>query len=66
MSSNLPPLSLDTEVADFKAYKETTTLQKKSCNHKEIKYINGELRCKCGVAYAGPGLDRLYKAFISQ
>lgn len=66
MSSNLPPLQLDTEVAEFSAYKETTEVSMKKCNHKGVKYINGELRCLCGSAWSGPGLDRLYKALISQ
>lgn len=66
MSSNLPPLNLDQEVVDYEAYSEKTTLSEKKCNHKEVKFLDGELKCKCGVAWGGPGLDRLYKAIISQ
>lgn len=65
-SRKLPPLELQEEVDQFKAYKEVTDLNFRKCSHKDVKYSNGQLRCVCGAAWAGSGIDRLYKALISQ
>jgi hypothetical protein len=66
MSSKLPPLDLQEEVENFKSYQETTTLKEKHCPHKDVKYHDGTLRCICGSAWSGPGIDRLYRTLISR
>ena len=36
------------------------------CKHKNVTIKNNELRCKCGAAWSGPNIERLYKVLISQ
>lgn len=63
MSSKLPPLDLTEEIAkyDAKAYVKNVELIK--CCHKQVVYDKekGELKCPCGVAFAGPRLGELEK-----
>jgi hypothetical protein len=58
MSSDkkLPPLPDDA----FDGVKQKTEVKFERCTHKNISFVNGELRCPCGVAYAGPNLHELY------
>lgn len=48
------------EVEEYDAYAEKKEISTAKCSHKNIKFVSGELRCKCGVAYTGPNLDKLY------
>jgi hypothetical protein len=41
------------ENTDFEAYHESTKLEMPQCNHSQIRFENGELRCLCGVGYQG-------------
>lgn len=34
-----------------------------TCTHANARYVNGELRCTCGAAWGGVGIDRLYRHF---
>ena len=33
------------------------------CTHKDVKFVNGELRCPCGNSWMGTNLHELYKFF---
>ena len=58
----LPPIE-DTE---FDGDKFTTDIKHEPCKH-DVSIVNNEVRCsKCGSAWAGSGIDRLYKAFKNQ
>lgn len=52
---------LEEDVVKYDAVSETREVFGNKCKHKDIKYLNGELRCKCGAAWSGPRLDELYK-----
>lgn len=49
------------EVRVYKAHEERAVLSSKPCQHKDVRFENGELRCRCGVAWGGGRLDELYK-----
>jgi hypothetical protein len=55
----LPPIPEES----FDGVKEKTEVKFNRCSHSKIKFINGELRCKCGAAYSGPNLHKLFKLF---
>lgn len=50
---------LTDEVEKYEAFSEKREVVTKKCLHKNVGYKNGELRCPCGAAWMGPGLDRL-------
>ena len=54
----------------FDGEKETKELPRDvdlpKCKHKNIIMKNNEIRCKCGAAWAGKEIDKLYKTLISQ
>lgn len=57
MPSKLPPLSDEV----FDGEKQKTELVFQRCKHKEVKFVGGMLRCKCGNSWGGPNLHELYK-----
>lgn len=61
-SKKLPPIDFKEEVDNFKAYQENTDVKLNKCSHENIKVENGEIRCACGSAWSGPGIERLYQA----
>ncbi|MHA1303090.1 MAG: hypothetical protein ACTSPI_05240 [Candidatus Heimdallarchaeaceae archaeon] len=45
----------------YKTHLEETELDSNKCNHiGKVKLVNGELRCSCGAAWSGPGIERLF------
>jgi hypothetical protein len=48
----------------FKTKLESTDITNERCDHKgKCNIVNGILRCKCGSAWSGPGLDTLFDLF---
>lgn len=60
-TKKLPPLNLQEDNEKYKAFSESKKIEFVKCNHKNIKFVNGELRCSCGVVYTGQRLGELYK-----
>ena len=52
---------IEKEVVKYDAYQESRPTNIKKCKHKAVKFMNGELRCKCGAAWQGPRIAELYK-----
>lgn len=64
MPSKLPPLpESDNEIFDGEKQKYDIPKVLPRCKHNKAEFKNGELRCPCGSAWAGPNLQELYKAF---
>lgn len=65
-SSSLPLISKlhKDDVKRFEAFAEEKEVEFKRCSHKGAAYDKekGELRCKCGCAWAGPRIHELEKA----
>lgn len=53
------------DVEKYEARAESKEISFKKCNHKSLVKTPGMIRCKCGAAWGGPGLDRLYKALTA-
>lgn len=62
MKTNLPPLNLEPDVSDYKAFAEKTEVSFTKCSHKNIRFQNDSLLCQCGVGFTGPRLNELYEA----
>jgi hypothetical protein len=58
MSSRVPLPPIDE--SSFDGEHQSTTIHFEKCNHSKVYLQNGELRCSCGSAWTGPGLDKLY------
>lgn len=56
MDSNLPPIDFK-EDKKYDHYSESKEVKFEKCNHSDVKIANGELRCKCGIAWAGTGSE---------
>lgn len=63
MTSKLTPLPEDAFDGDHQSLNIPKDLPR--CPHKNVKFVNGELRCPCGSAWQGPGIHDLYKAFTA-
>ena len=60
----LPPLE---EEAFEHGDKYSTELVENKCSHKGVKRVSSlEIRCSCGAAWSGVGIDQLLKAFQNQ
>lgn len=64
-SDKLPPIDFTEDITKYEAKAITADTNKPRCNHKQIKWVNGQLVCTCGVAYSGARLDELYKLLTS-
>ena len=53
----LPPIQDES----FDGDKQKTEVKFDRCPHKKVSFMNGELRCSCGVAWTGSNLHELYK-----
>lgn len=60
--TKLPPI----ENESFDGDKQKTDIKFDHCIHKDVKFVNGEIRCMCGNAWGGPGLHELYKLLKNQ
>jgi hypothetical protein len=58
----LPPLPNEV----FDGEKFSVELKENKCPHKDIKLIDNVIRCKCGAAWSGPQIGRLYEALKKQ
>lgn len=48
----------------YKTKLESTDIVSDRCNHQgKVEIINGVLKCKCGAAWSGPGIDTLLDIF---
>lgn len=52
--------TLDEEVKKYEAKEEKREVKFNKCPHKEIEYVNGSIRCRCGVGWSGANLDKLF------
>lgn len=46
-------------------YEEKIDVTLTKCDHKGVKYLNGELKCTCGASWSGPQLHKLYTLLTS-
>jgi hypothetical protein len=48
----------------YKTKLESTDIVNDRCDHKgKVEMVDGILKCKCGSAWSGPGLDTLIDLF---
>ena len=59
--SKLGALDLRSEVKEYEAHHESAEIELGSCPHRSVQIVDGELKCACGAAWAGPGLAKLQK-----
>lgn len=62
MDSKLDPINYNQLVQDGNVG-ETKEVEFRSCKHSNAKIVDGYLRCMCGAAWSGPGLDKLLRLF---
>jgi hypothetical protein len=53
---------IEEEKEKYSAHSEQREISKKKCKHSNAVFKDGEIRCPCGAAWAGPGLDRLARS----
>lgn len=66
MKSKLPPLDFSEDVKEYEAHHEQKEVKFVKCDHRNAKIVNHELRCPCGAAWTGPGLEDLYRKLTKQ
>ena len=52
----LPPLNVKEDVEKFDAFSETKEINFIKCEHKQVKFENGRLKCVCGSGWEGERL----------
>jgi len=45
---------------------EKTNVELKRCEHKNVKLVDGEIRCSCGAGWSGKNIQRLYEEIQNQ
>lgn len=50
---------IENERSRFDAHYEEAQTSKTRCTHSNTRVIDNELRCSCGAAWSGAGLERL-------
>ena len=58
-NSKLPPLDLKEE-EKFEALSEKKEVKFVKCPHKDVKFLNDKLICKCGAVWSGSRLQELF------
>jgi len=53
--------SIEKEVAKYDAHQEVRPTNFKKCTHKQVKFVDGQLKCSCGASWSGPRLNELYQ-----
>ena len=66
MPSKIKPLNFKDEVKEYEAFEEKTTLNFNQCKHKNVEIVDGWLKCKCGAAWTGYGIQDVYKLLKNQ
>lgn len=57
----LPPLNVKEDVEKFDAFSETKEINFTKCDHKQVKFEQGRLRCVCGSSWEGERLNELFE-----
>ena len=59
-TTKLNPLDLTKEVERFEAFSEKKEVKFDKCQHKGVKFQDGQLVCPCGASWSGPRLQELF------
>ena len=48
------------ETKKYDAHAEARPVNFRKCRHKQVKVVDGELRCSCGAGWRGPRLVEVF------